>query len=182
MLLLTLSLSLVMETAQNTATNAQEGEESRNMAIIPHCSRNGISSHHLGSCLTRHSRPSHAGLEIQDNTLVETATPSITNEFHSSTDIGWYGSACTFPRTIKLHTHRRPVLLADELPGRRWGHHMFDTVLIWESIRAVPSEMGLYHSCIDPCGCVHRVCRSTQLGCIHRRRGHRWLWRLQHCH
>lgn len=121
-------------------------------------------------------------LEIQDNTLVETATPSITNEFHSSTDIGWYGSACTFPRTIKLHTHRRPVLLADELPGRRWGHHMFDTVLIWESIRAVPSEMGLYHSCIDPCGCVHRVCRSTQLGCIHRRRGHRWLWRLQHCH
>ncbi|KAB8245115.1 major facilitator superfamily domain-containing protein [Aspergillus flavus] len=30
---------------------------------------------------------------LQDNTIVGTATPTLTNEFHSLTDIGWYGSA-----------------------------------------------------------------------------------------
>ncbi|KAL4939072.1 hypothetical protein BDV06DRAFT_214571 [Aspergillus oleicola] len=30
---------------------------------------------------------------IQDNTIVGTATPTLTNEFYSITDIGWYGSA-----------------------------------------------------------------------------------------
>ncbi|KAI0143843.1 major facilitator superfamily domain-containing protein [Xylariaceae sp. FL1272] len=29
----------------------------------------------------------------QDNTIIGTATPTITNEFHSLTDFGWYGSA-----------------------------------------------------------------------------------------
>lgn len=33
-------------------------------------------------------------LKLQDNTIVGTATPTITNEFHSLTDFGWYGSAC----------------------------------------------------------------------------------------
>ncbi|ROW08156.1 hypothetical protein VPNG_06962 [Cytospora leucostoma] len=33
------------------------------------------------------------GLDQADNTIVGTATPTITNEFHSLTDIGWYGSA-----------------------------------------------------------------------------------------
>ena len=28
-----------------------------------------------------------------DNTIIATAIPSITNQFHSQTDIGWYGSA-----------------------------------------------------------------------------------------
>ena len=32
-------------------------------------------------------------VRVQDNTIVGTATPTITNEFHSLTDIGWYGSA-----------------------------------------------------------------------------------------
>ena len=28
-----------------------------------------------------------------DNTIIATAIPAITNQFHSQTDIGWYGSA-----------------------------------------------------------------------------------------
>ncbi|ETS87492.1 hypothetical protein PFICI_01320 [Pestalotiopsis fici W106-1] len=32
-------------------------------------------------------------LPYQDNTIIGTATPTITNEFNSLTDIGWYGSA-----------------------------------------------------------------------------------------
>ncbi len=32
-------------------------------------------------------------VRVQDNTIVGTETPTITNEFHSLTDIGWYGSA-----------------------------------------------------------------------------------------
>jgi MFS family permease len=32
-----------------------------------------------------------------DATIITTAIPSITNEFHSLEDVGWYGSAMFFP-------------------------------------------------------------------------------------
>lgn len=31
---------------------------------------------------------------VQDNTIIGTATPTITNEFQTLSDIGWYGSSC----------------------------------------------------------------------------------------
>jgi MFS family permease len=30
---------------------------------------------------------------LQDKLIISTATPSITNEFHASNDVGWYGTA-----------------------------------------------------------------------------------------
>jgi divalent metal cation (Fe/Co/Zn/Cd) transporter len=32
-----------------------------------------------------------------DATIISTAIPSITNQFHSLQDVGWYGSAMFFP-------------------------------------------------------------------------------------
>lgn len=41
-----------------------------------------------------------------DNTIISTAIPRITDEFHAIDDVGWYGSACTFAhdRIIWPHT------------------------------------------------------------------------------
>jgi MFS family permease len=35
----------------------------------------------------------HADKCLQDKLIISTATPAITNEFHASNDVGWYGTA-----------------------------------------------------------------------------------------
>lgn len=82
--------------------------------------------------------------DLQDNTIVGTATPTITNEFHSLTDFGWYGSACKSPcatgatRPSSLHPELTPT-------SSRPSLDMFKPISFQQDIRAMAGEMGSYH-------------------------------------
>lgn len=78
-------------------------------------------------------------VDSQDNSIVGASAPAITDEFHSLTGIGWYGSACTLIQ--EDHNGCSPISLelsADE--SYRPTHNMFDPVLLRETLRAAPRE------------------------------------------